>query len=78
MGDGTAVSKTGADLLGNRRFESFPSTGKSSANLGRSMRAPKIFPVGLRVPACEIAITVGGQADTLSDHYPEFPREIVG
>jgi hypothetical protein len=22
MGDGTAVSKTGADLLGNRRFES--------------------------------------------------------
>jgi hypothetical protein len=29
MGDGTAVSKTGADLLGNRRFESISSSRQS-------------------------------------------------
>src|SRR5712671_5642454 len=28
--DGTAVSKTGADLLGNRRFESFSHFGKNT------------------------------------------------
>jgi len=37
MGDGTAVSKTGADLLGNRRFESI--------SLQRRVRCELAFPV---------------------------------
>jgi hypothetical protein len=45
MGEATAVSKTGADLFGNRRFESI-SLQQSAANLtssiGRSLRGRRL------------------------------------
>jgi hypothetical protein len=46
--DGTAVSKTGADLLGNRRFESISSSGESAANPTREHSADRGGIGGLR------------------------------
>src|ERR1700724_3025424 len=57
MGDGTVVSKTGADLLGNRRFESISLQRRvqRTLKLGRCARSrggpthERRFPVRIRI-----------------------------
>ena len=63
MGDGTAVSKTGADLLGNRRFESMSlQRGVSCEPDFLKCVHPHVFVVGDR--GFESSIALGGPIST--------------
>jgi hypothetical protein len=87
MGDGTAVSKTGADLLGNRRFESIslqgrvcePSVPESprlrspAAGAGRTVRRLPVRPPARR---CRVLPAIGAAFPEAANNRVKLLRQM--